>query len=60
MECGKALNGDDIGATKKFLNRGAVRFCCLDCLAADFKVSRAFLEEKIAFFRENGCTLFPK
>lgn len=49
-----------MGATKKFLNRGAVRFYCLDCLAAEFKVSRSSLEDKIRFFRENGCTLFPK
>ena len=60
IECGMELKRDDISATKKFLNRGAEEFYCLDCLAAEFKVSRAFLDEKIQFLRENGCTLFPK
>ena len=60
IKCGKELEPDEIGATKKFINRGAVEFFCLDCLAERFKVPRSLLEEKIEFLRENGCALFPK
>ena len=57
--CGCDLTGDDIGATKKFINRGAVEFYCLDCLAARFGVKRSLIEEKIEYLRQRGCTLFP-
>jgi len=60
IKCNKVLLPDEIGATKKFVNRGATEFLCLDCLAQRFKVSRSLLEEKIEFLRENGCSLFPK
>ncbi len=59
-KCGCTLTPDDIGATKKFINRGATEFFCLDCLAERFKVTRAYLEEKIEYLRKSGCTLFPK
>ena len=59
-KCKKPLTSDDIGATKKFINRGATQYYCLDCLAERFKVTRAYLEEKIEYLRKNGCTLFPK
>ena len=58
--CGRDLSNDDIGATKKFINRGATEFYCIDCLAEHFKVERSFIEEKIEYFRAHGCTLFPK
>ena len=60
VKCGARLTADDIGATKKFINRGAEEFFCLDCLAERFKVTRAYLEEKIEYLRKSGCTLFPK
>lgn len=60
VKCGGPLGADGEGATRKFVNRGAEEFYCLDCLAAGLKVSRALLEEKIADLRERGCTLFPK
>ena len=59
-DCGRELTSDEIGATKRFINRGATEFYCLDCLAARFKVTRTYLEEKIEYFRNSGCTLFPK
>jgi len=60
IKCGKALTPDEVGATKKFINRGATEFYCLDCLAERFKLTRAFIEEKIEYLRKNGCMLFPK
>lgn len=56
--CGKALENDDIGATKKLINRGAESFLCVECLAAYFKVEPALIRKKIEDFRHAGCTLF--
>ena len=33
MRCGASLTGEDIGAHKKLINRGATAFLCIDCLA---------------------------
>ena len=36
--CGRTLHPDEIAATKKLINRGAVSFRCVSCLAAWFEV----------------------
>ncbi len=59
-KCQKLLTHDEIGATKKLINRGATTYFCLDCLSEAFEVSREDLENKIRYFKENGCTLFRK
>ena len=59
FQCGKELTGDDIGMNRKAVNRSAEKCLCLDCLAAKYRVERAFFEKKIAFLKENGCSLFP-
>lgn len=56
--CGKALAQDEIAVTKKLINRGAAEFYCVSCLAAHFEVTRQDILERIAYFRETGCTLF--
>ena len=57
--CGKGpLSRDEIGLTKKLVNRGSVSCFCLDCLAARFRTSRKELLDIAARFRESGCTLF--
>lgn len=59
--CGAPLVNDDMGATKKLINRGTTEYLCIPCLAAKFKVSEALLRDKIEYWRESGCTLFaPK
>lgn len=59
--CGRTLHPDEIGLTKKLINRGTAAFYCIDCLAAHFQVSPEDLRRKIEEFREMGCTLFaPK
>ena len=58
--CGRVLTPDEIGMSKKAVNRGARDYYCLDCLAEHFGVSRAYFEEKIRLLREMGCTLFPR
>lgn len=58
--CGAALSSDDIGAHKKFVNRGADTFLCVPCLAALYNVDVDGLREKIEYFRRTGCTLFAR
>lgn len=58
IKCGRELCGNDIGLTKKLINRGATDFFCIDCLAEKFNCSRELLEEKIKQFKSSGCTLF--
>ena len=56
--CGREVTRDEIGATKKLINRGTTVYYCLDCLAESLDVARTDLEKKIVYFREMGCTLF--
>lgn len=56
--CGKPLSGIDIGATKKFINRGAEEFMCIHCLSEHLKVSEELIYKKIEEFKAMGCTLF--
>ncbi len=56
--CGRALTGDEIGMTKKMINRGAREFFCMDCLAAYHRVPVEALYKKLKEFRAMGCTLF--
>ena len=59
-KCGKELTGNDIGLTKKLINRGSVKFMCIDCIAEKFNCPRELLEEKIEQFKAAGCTLFAQ
>ena len=58
VSCGMPLTGDEIAVTKKLINRGAAAFYCVDCLAKYFEVTPADIRERIAYFRQTGCTLF--
>ena len=57
-KCGKELSGNDIGLTKKLINRDSTEFLCINCIAEKFDCSKELLEEKIKQFKESGCTLF--
>jgi len=59
-KCGAKLYGDDIGATKKFINRGSVEYFCIRCLAQRFSVSEEVLKKKIEEYRAYGCALFVR
>lgn len=58
FSCGKQLTRDDIGMYRKAVNKGAEQCLCLDCLAVKYGVSRRFFEERIAYLKSHGCTLF--
>lgn len=57
--CGKSpLKKNEIGLTKKLINKKATSFYCIDCLAEYLEVTTEELEAKIEEFKEEGCTLF--
>ncbi|MBO4406811.1 MAG: hypothetical protein J5849_03855 [Clostridia bacterium] len=58
VRCGAPLDRDDMGATKKLINRGATSFLCVKCLALHFSVEEKLIREKIEAFKKDGCTLF--
>ena len=58
MECGKPLSFNEIGAYKKFVNRGSTRFLCKTRLAQKLNVTTEEIDRKIEQFRMQGCTLF--
>lgn len=57
--CGKEdINKNEIGLSKKLLDKNTKYFYCLDCLAQYLEVEIEFLLEKVEEFKEQGCTLF--
>lgn len=57
--CGKEkLSKNEIGLTKKILDKNAKCFYCLYCLAEYLEVDTDFLLEKVEEFKMQGCTLF--
>lgn len=58
FRCGKELTYNEIGAFKKFVNRGASEFLCKSCLAERLDVPVELIDQKIEHFKQQGCTLF--
>jgi len=56
--CGRELTRDEIGLTKKLINRGATEFLCMTCLAEKFDMTEAECQTLIEHFRDAGCHLF--
>lgn len=57
--CGKTpLTKNEIGLTKKLINKKAISFYCIDCLAEYLEVTTEELEAKVEEFKEEGCILF--
>lgn len=54
----EALSKNEIGLTRKLLNKNSSRFYCLDCLADYLEVESEFLLAKVEEFKEQGCDLF--
>ncbi len=58
IRCGRQLTFNDIGAHKKFINRGSRQFLCKQCLAKKLDVTVEEIDRKIEQFKQQGCTLF--
>lgn len=57
--CGKTpLTKNEIGLTKKLINKKANYFYCIDCLAEYLEVTTEELEAKVEEFKEEECILF--
>ena len=57
--CGKTpLTKNEVGLTKKLIDKKATSFYCIDCLAENLEVTTEELEAKIEEFKEEGCILF--
>ena len=57
--CGKeGLSKNEIGLTKKLLDKNTKYFYCLDCLAEHLEIDTEFLLAKIEEFKDEGCILF--
>lgn len=56
--CGKELSNNEIGLTKKLIDKKADKFYCLSCLAEYLEVTEEELLAKVEEFKEEGCTLF--
>ena len=57
-QCQKKLTFNEIGAHKKFINRGSREFLCKPCLAARLEITVEDIDRKIEQFKLQGCTLF--
>jgi hypothetical protein len=59
--CGRApLSVDEIGLTKKLIDKQAVDFYCLSCMAELLEATEAELAVKAEEFKAQGCTLFQR
>lgn len=58
QHCGKELTFNEIGAHKKFINRGSTSFFCRECLARELHIPPELIDRKIEQFKKDGCTLF--
>lgn len=57
--CGKSpLSKDEVGITRKLINKNAKELLCLSCLAEHLEVTEEELLDKIEEFKDEGCTLF--
>ncbi len=57
--CGKTpLSRDEVGLTKKLIDKQSEIFYCIPCLADYLEVTPEELLAKIEEFKEEGCTLF--
>lgn len=56
--CDKELSKNEIGLTKKLIDKKTNKFYCLSCLAEYLEVTEEELLAKVEEFKEEGCTLF--
>lgn len=52
------LSKDEIGATRKLIDKNTKEFFCINCLADFLDCTVDELLDKIEEFKDEGCTLF--
>ena len=58
--CGRTLIGDEIAVNRRMISRTLTEYLCKDCLAREWNCEVSVIEERIEYFRKNGCMLFAK
>ncbi len=56
--CNKELSKNEVGLTKKLINKNAKDYYCIRCLAEYLEVTEEELLDKIEEFKNEGCSLF--
>ena len=57
--CGKEpLTKDEIGISRKLIDKKTSKFYCIPCLSEQFEITEEELLAKIEEFKAEGCTLF--
>ena len=57
--CGKEpLTKDEIGISRKLIDKKTSKFYCIPCLAEQIEITEEELLAKIEEFKAEGCTLF--
>ncbi|MBQ8201780.1 MAG: hypothetical protein IJZ74_08440 [Clostridia bacterium] len=59
IACGQPVTPDEEAMTKKLINRGITQYQCIPCLARHFAVTEQALYERMQYFKDMGCMLFP-
>ena len=56
--CGRELVSDEVGASRKFLDVNRLGCFCLSCLAEEIGSTEEKLKERIAYYKQMGCSYF--
>ena len=57
--CGyEPLPKDEIGISRKLIDKKTSMFYCIPCLAEQFEITEEELLAKVEEFKAEGCTLF--
>lgn len=58
IQCQSPLTADERAIYRKLINRGAREHMCISCLAVYLDCPKELIEEKLQYFKKQGCTLF--
>jgi hypothetical protein len=57
-QCDKYLKSDEIAIYRRLIHREAEEYLCRECLAKLLGVPTEVIDQRIAYFKKIGCTLF--
>ncbi len=58
-KCGRPLSNDEIAIYRRLVDRRSAVYSCKDCLARKLGCDPELIDDKIRYYREHGCFLFP-